>query len=105
MATYKLYSRLRCESNITRRPSLNGFSVYDMVDPSTNAVSVERLNGKQYVMHIIRKTQLIPLQAGTVDLDPVEVENNVHLIKGGAANATQAPGGNSLQDMFDQIIG
>ncbi len=68
VATYKLYSRLSSESRVTKRPSLNGFSVYDMIDPGTDASSVEKLNGKPFVVHIIRKTQLVPLQAGTVDL-------------------------------------
>jgi len=72
VATYKLYSRLSSESKVTKRPSLNGFSVYDMVDPNTDAPSVEKLNGKEYTVHVIRKTQLIPLQPGNIDLDPVE---------------------------------
>ena len=33
VATYKLYSRLRSESRVVKRPSYNGFSVYDMVEP------------------------------------------------------------------------
>src|SRR6201999_3240685 len=61
VATYKLYSRLNAESRVTKRPSLNGFSVYDMIDPGADAVSVEKLNGKAYTVHTIRKTQLIPL--------------------------------------------
>src|SRR5215472_8036215 len=73
VATYKLYTRLSSESRFTKRPSLNGFSVYDMVDPSSEPVSVDKLNGKEYAVHIIRKTQLIPLQAGSIDMNPVEV--------------------------------
>jgi BatD DUF11 like domain len=102
VATYKLYSRLSSESRVTKRPSLNGFSVYDMVDPNLDVASVEKLNGKDFTVHIIRKTQLIPLQAGTIDLDPVEVENTVHFIRG---EGHQAPrhSGNSLKDLFDQM--
>ena len=81
VVTYKLYSRLRSESRVTKRPSLNGFSVYDMTDPNTDIASVETLNGKQFAVHIIRKAQLIPLQAGTVELDPAEVENKVYFLK------------------------
>ena len=102
VATYKLYSRLNSESRVTKRPSLNGFSVYDMVDPSSDVVSVEKLNGKAFTVHIIRKTQLIPLQAGNIDLDPVEVENTVHFIKGGA-RAEPHHSGNSLRDLLDQL--
>jgi hypothetical protein len=59
VATYKLYARLRSDSRVTRHPSLNGFSVYDMIDPSDDRVSVEKFNGKNFSVHIIRKTQLI----------------------------------------------
>lgn len=104
MATYKLYSRLDAESRVTRNPSLNGFSVYDMMDPGANAVSVEKLNGKAYTVHTIRKAQLIPLQAGSIDLDPVEVENTVHFIK---QEAWPVPrhSGDRRQDLLDQLSG
>jgi len=102
VATYKLYSRLSSESKVTKRPSLNGFSVYDMVDPNSDASSVEKMNGKAFTVHIIRKTQLIPLQAGTIDLDPVEVENTVHFVKGGKQQETRRSG-NPLKDLFDQL--
>jgi oxygen tolerance protein BatD len=102
VATYKLYSRLSSESRVTKHPSLNGFSVYDMVDPNTDAASVEKLNGKPFTVHIIRKTQLIPLQAGTIDLDPVEVENTVHFVKGGSKQ-TGRSSGNTIRDLFDQL--
>jgi hypothetical protein len=103
VATYKLYSRLSSESKVTKRPSLNGFSVYDMVDPNTDAASVERLNGKAYTVHIIRKTQLIPLQPGTIDLDPVEVENIVHFVKGTKSQQDTRHSGNPMKDFYDQL--
>jgi BatD DUF11 like domain len=102
VATYKLYSRLSSESRVTKRPYLNGFSVYDMVDPGSDPVSVEKLNGKAYTVHIIRKTQLIPLQPGSIDLDPVEVENTVHFVKGGA-RAEPRRTGNPIRDLLDQL--
>jgi hypothetical protein len=102
VATYKLYSRLSSESRVTKRPYLNGFSVYDMIDPSSDPVSVEKLNGKAYTVHIIRKTQLIPLQPGSIDLDPVEVENTVHFVKGGARPEPHHTG-NAIRDLLDQL--
>ncbi|HEY4334887.1 MAG TPA: BatD family protein, partial [Puia sp.] len=102
VATYKLYSRLSSESRVTKRPSLNGFSVYDMVDPSSDPVSVEHLNGKDFTVHIIRKTQLIPLQSGSIDLDPVEVENTIHFVKGSGSRDTRRSG-NTLRDLLDQM--
>ena len=106
VATYKLYSRARSEFRVIKHPSLNGFSVYDMIDPTSDAaVSVEQLNGKKYRVHILRKTQLVPLQAGTVDLDPVEVDNSVHFIKGGRKQQSRHNGSNSLQGLFEQLNG
>jgi BatD DUF11 like domain len=102
VCTYKLYSRLSSESRVTKRPSLNGFSVYDMVDPGSDPVSVEKLNGKSFTVHIIRKTQLIPLQAGNIDLDPVEVENTVHFVKGGGRQEPRR--GGSIRDLLDQMM-
>lgn len=102
VATYKLYTRLQSESRVTKRPSLNGFSVYDMVDPSLDAVSVEKLNGKNFTVHTIRKTQLIPLQAGNIDLDPVELENTVHFVKEGGRTESRHSG-NSIRDLLDQM--
>jgi hypothetical protein len=100
VATYKLYSRLQSESRVTRHPSLNGFSVYDMVDPNRDAPSVENVNGRNFTVHTIRKAQLIPLQAGTVDLDLVEIENTVHFIQ---TNGQRHHASNPIEDLLDQF--
>lgn len=103
VATYKLYTRVSSESRITKQPSLNGFSVYDMIDPSQDAVSVEKVNGKNYTVHTIRKAQLIPLQAGTVDLDPVEVDNTVHFVKSTGHSSGGGHTGSSIRDLLDAM--
>jgi hypothetical protein len=100
VATYKLYSCLRSESRITKLPSMNGFSVYDMVDPNKISPTYETINGKRFTVHIIRKAQLIPLQPGTVVLDPVQIDNDVYFIKG----VTRARHHNNvLDDFFDNF--
>jgi hypothetical protein len=106
VATYKLYARLRSDSRVTRHPSLNGFSVYDMVDPSEDRVSVEKINGKNFSVHIIRKTQLIPLQPGDITLDPMELDNNIYLIRADAGSdkkSSQGMGG-LLDRLFEPQI-
>jgi len=100
VATYKLYSRLRSESRVTKHPSLNGFSVYDMVDPNTDEASVETVNGKPFTVHVIRKAQLIPLQAGPIELSQVEVENTVHFLK---STDKHQRSNNLLQSLLDQL--
>jgi BatD DUF11 like domain len=102
VATYKLYARLRSDSRVTRHPSLNGFSVYDMIDPGEDRVSVERVNGKNFSVHIIRKTQLIPLQPGDITLDPVELDNNIYLIK--ADPATEKKNNDGMGGLLDQLF-
>jgi hypothetical protein len=102
VATYKLYARLRSDSRVTRHPSLNGFSVYDMIDPTDDRVSVEKVNGKNFSVHIIRKTQLIPLQAGDVTLDPVELDNNIYFIKVDAGTAKSPDHG--LGGLLDRLF-
>jgi BatD DUF11 like domain len=96
VATYKLYSRLRSESRVVKRPSYNGFSVYDMVEPDGSVTSTEELDGKEYNVHLIRQSQLFPLQAGTFSLEPVEVENSVRFIKSAGDE------GNPFDEIFDQ---
>jgi hypothetical protein len=103
VATYKLYSHLESESRVSKHPSLNGFSVYDMIDPNSAAATVETVNGKAFTVHVIRQAQLIPLQAGQVDLDPLEIENTVHFVK------TSKPSGHghnnaSSRDWFDTFL-
>ena len=99
VATYKLYARLRSDSRVTKHPSLNGFSVYDMIDPSNDRVTVEKINGKNFSVHIIRKTQLIPLQSGDITLDAVELDNNIYFIKADAASPKNSdPGFGGLLD-------
>jgi len=96
VATYKLYSRLRSESRVVKRPSYNGFSVYDMIEPDGSVTSTEELDGKEYNVHLIRQSQLFPLQAGTFSLEPVEVENAVRFIKSAGDE------GNPFDEIFDQ---
>jgi hypothetical protein len=102
VATYKLYARLRSDSRVTRHPSLNGFSVYDMTDPADDRVSVEKINGKNFSVHIIRKTQLIPLQAGDITLDPVELDNNIYFIRADAVSPKSS--GQGLGGLLDRLF-
>lgn len=103
MATYKLCSRLKSESRIIKRPSLNGFSVFDMEDPGAERMSIEKINGKYFNVHLIRRSQLLPLQPGSYTLEPVELENKVEFIK-----ASEAEGGRSnsrRQRLLEEFFG
>ena len=81
VVTYKLYTRLKSESSITKNPSFNGFSVIDLMPPGNTNYSIEQLNGREYNVYILRKSQLYPLQAGPVEFETAEVDNTIHFIK------------------------
>ena len=72
-----------------------------MIDPASDVSTVENVNGKSFTVHIIRKAQLIPLQAGTIDLDPVEIDNTVHFVK--ADGHQRHRSSNPLQDLLDRF--
>lgn len=101
IATYKLCSRLKSESRVTKRPSLDGFSVYDMVPPEANTQAVEKINGKQFNTHLIRKVQLYPLQDGSFVLDPTEVDNVVHFVR---VDNSGSGSHNSMQQLMDEYM-
>jgi hypothetical protein len=81
IATYKLYTRLKSESNLVKNPSFNGFSVIDLQQPDNVSYRTEKINGREYNVYVIRKAQIYPLQSGTLELEPAEIENNVYFIK------------------------
>jgi hypothetical protein len=99
VATYKLYTRLKSESNLVKNPSFNGFSVIDLQQPDNLNYKIEKINGREYNVYVIRKAQLYPLQAGNLELDPAEIENNVFFIK--EAYARQQD--NLLNDVFREF--
>ena len=101
MATFKLCSRLRSESTVLKRPSLNGFSVYDMIEPAANHPAVETIGGKTFNVHTIRKTQLFPLQSGTFIIDPVELTNKVTFLR---TAGDHAPSRDPMQRMMDEFM-
>lgn len=97
IVTYKLYTRLKSESNLSNNPSFNGFSVIDLEPPGSLNYTREKLNGKEYNVYTIRRAQLYPLQPGIIQLESAEVENNIHFIKEQYAKQLMS----SFNDLFD----
>ena len=90
VASYKLYTRLKSESNMIKSPSFNGFSVLDLQVPNDMSYRTEKFEGREYNVYIIRQVQLYPLLPGNLELGIAEIENNVQFIK--AEYANQNPG-------------
>lgn len=104
VATYKLYTRLRSESNMIKNPSFNGFSVIDLQQPDDMSYKTEKLNGREYNVYIIRRAQLYPLLTGNLELGIVEMENNVHFIKAEYANRQQGLYDDIFNDLANAAI-
>jgi BatD DUF11 like domain len=88
-ATFKLYSRLHSKSDIVKNPGLYGFTVQDMIGLNDNLTSNEKINGKTFDVHTIRKVQLYPLRAGSFTIDPMEVQNTVDFSKSTVHDKTE----------------
>lgn len=95
MATFKAYSRIDANSQVLKRPSLSGFSVIEMVDAYNNQPEIEKYNGSYFYVHLIRKVQLFPLQAGDFVIEPAEVESVIRL-----RSAEESRSGIRLRDLF-----
>lgn len=89
LATFKLYSCLESKSDIIKNPGFYGFSVYDMINLSDKEVEAEKVNGKIFDVHTIRKVLLFPLRAGTFTIDPMEVSNKVEFSRSAVAKKTE----------------
>ena len=100
VATYKLYTRLKSESNVTKTPSFNGFSVSELEMPDNYSLTTEKYNGREYNVYTLRKVQLYPLQTGILNLEPVEVENRINFLKGEYAAGKK---GNVLYDLLREF--
>lgn len=99
IVAYKLYTRLKSESNLIKSPSLNGFSVIDLQQPDNTSYVREKVNGKEYNVYILRKAQLYPLQAGNLELETAQLENKVEFIKEKYAHQEL----NSFNDVFRDL--
>ncbi|MGZ8515923.1 MAG: BatD family protein [Chitinophagaceae bacterium] len=80
-AVFKLYSRLDSKSDIVKNPGFYGFTVQDMINLDDRITTNETVNGKEFDVHIVRKVQLYPLQAGLYSIDAMEVRNKVSFSK------------------------
>jgi BatD DUF11 like domain len=89
LASFKLYSRLESKSDIVKNPGFYGFTVYDMVNLADKQVAAEKVNGKIFDVHTIRKVQLYPLQPGVFTIDEMQVKNRVEFSRSAVNKKTE----------------
>lgn len=80
-ASYKMYTRLPMQVNLTKLPSLNGFWSQDFKIPQPPQPVKEIYNGKEYQVFEIKRTALFPTQTGTLELDAAEAEGIARILK------------------------
>ena len=88
-AVFKLYSRLESKSDIIKNPGFYGFTVQDMISLNNKMMTTEIVGGKKFDVHVVRKVQLYPLQAGLFTIDPMEVRNKVEFSKSAVHKKTE----------------
>lgn len=76
LAAYKLCTRLRSKSKVVKQPQFTGCTVVELTGVDQDQ-HVEKINGVQYNVFVIRKVQLMPLEAGKLVLPQASVENRV----------------------------
>ncbi len=80
-ASYKLYTRVPMDINLTRLPTLVGFWSQDFKLPRVPKPTAEIVNGKEYQMFEIKRTALFPTQTGILELDPAEASGLARILK------------------------
>jgi hypothetical protein len=76
LVTFKVYTRLNIVDNaLSKAPSFNGFWSEEVPNPTRQSeLHAEVLDGIQFQVAEIKKTILIPQRAGTLSIDPLEME-------------------------------
>ena len=103
VVTYKLYTRLKSESNIIKSPSFSGFSVIDLEQPGGGNYNIETVNGREYNVYTLRKTQLYPLQSGADTMESLTIENNINFIKEAYLKSRNGQGDFFVDIFSDQL--
>ena len=94
-ATYKIYTRVDIVSNnVKKLPALNGFWSQDIDNKGQAQLVRENIDGVQYFVAELKKTILFPQRAGTLEIDPLEMDMVLRL----RSNSRS-------RNIFDQFFG
>jgi hypothetical protein len=104
LVTYKLYTKLKSTSNVIKGPAFNGFSTVDLLKEESTDYKPEKLNGILYNVYLLRKVQLYPLQAGTIELEALETDNTIKFIKDEFVDPRYKNAGELMWDALTAIL-
>jgi hypothetical protein len=78
--TYKIYTRVNILNYVINKlPSMTGFWGEDLATAPQIQLTNETINGKQYRVGVIKKTALFPTQAGSLEINPLEITCQVQV--------------------------
>lgn len=103
LATYKLCTRLRSKSKVVKQPQFTGCTVIELTGEQQDA-HIERINGVEYNVFVIRKVELFPLEAGKLELPATSVENRVTFYDGSRQNYRDLYYGGPSLPMEEQLV-
>ncbi len=78
LATYKLYSAVSTQTEITKNPAFIGFSAVNALPVQIKPAEYVTVNGIAYEVHTLAKSLLFPLQYGNYTVDKMEVYSKVY---------------------------
>ena len=102
--SYKLYTRLPMEINLTKLPSLNGFWSQDFKIPQPPKPVKEIYNGKEFQVFEIKRTALFPTQTGDLELDAAEAEGMARLLKSQPSRNQNPFGDDPFASFFGSML-
>ena len=103
LVTYKLCTRLRSTSKVVKQPQFSGSTVIELTGEQQEA-HVERINGIEYNVFVIRKVELFPLEAGNLELPATSVENKVTFYDGSHQNYRDLYYGSPSLPVDEQVV-
>lgn len=103
-ASYKLYTRLPMEINLTKLPSLNGFWSQDFQIPQPPKPVKEIYNGKEFQVFEIKRTALFPTQTGELELDAAQAAGVVRLLKSQPVRNQDPYGDDPFASFFGSML-
>lgn len=103
LATYKLCTRLKSKSKVAKQPMFTGCTVVELTENEISS-QIEKVNGTDYNVFVIRKVQLIPLNAGALVLPAASVDNTVSFFDASALSTRDIFGGNTDVPVAEQSV-
>jgi hypothetical protein len=103
LATYKLCTRLRSKSKVVKQPQFSGATVIELTEEDQDQ-HIEKINGQEYNVFVIRRVELFPLAPGQLVLPATSVENKVSFYNAGQLSYRDLYYGSPSAPVEEQLV-